>query len=117
MSTAAPLVAILPVWMQGPTALWIVVGFAGQSLFMMRFLHQWIASEKARRSVVPEAFWFFSLAGGIILLIYALHRQDPVFALGQGLGLFVYARNLRLLKREKVSKSDLKPSFPSKTGH
>lgn len=69
---------------------------------MMRFLYQWIASEKAKRSVVPKAFWYFSLGGGVILLIYALHQQDPVFILGQGIGVFIYLRNLRLLSKQKA---------------
>ena len=61
----------------------------------------WIASEKAGRSVIPLAFWFFSLGGGALLLVYALYRADPVFILGQGLGLFIYARNLMLIRKEK----------------
>ncbi len=76
---------------------WLVLGFVGQLMFSMRFLIQWVASERRKRSVVPLAFWYFSLAGGSLLLFYALHRRDPVFALGQGAGLFIYARNLYLL--------------------
>jgi lipid-A-disaccharide synthase-like uncharacterized protein len=82
---------------------WIVLGFIAQALFMMRFLVQWIASERAKRSVVPVAFWFFSLGGGALLLIYAIQRQDPVFILGQGLGLFIYIRNLWLIANERKS--------------
>ena len=77
------------------------IGFLGQGLFTARFLVQWIASEKAGRSVIPLAFWFFSLGGGGLLLIYALYRGDPVFILGQGLGMFIYARNLMLIRKEK----------------
>jgi lipid-A-disaccharide synthase-like uncharacterized protein len=66
----------------------------------MRFVVQWIASERAKRSVMPVAFWFFSLAGGSLLLIYAIQRQDPVFIAGQGLGLIVYVRNLWLIANE-----------------
>ena len=77
--------------------IWIAVGFAGQFFFFSRFLVQWIASEKKKRSVIPVSFWYFSLAGGIILLFYAIHRKDPVFILGQGVGLFVYVRNLWLI--------------------
>ena len=80
---------------------WIVLGFIAQALFMMRFVVQWVASERARRSVVPIAFWFFSLGGGTLLLIYAIQRQDPVFILGQGLGLFIYIRNLWLIANER----------------
>jgi lipid-A-disaccharide synthase-like uncharacterized protein len=73
---------------------WVVLGFVAQGLFTMRFVVQWIASERARRSVVPAAFWFFSVGGGVLLLAYALYRRDPVFIAGQALGLLVYARNL-----------------------
>ena len=78
---------------------WIAVGFLGQALFSARFFVQWIASERSKRSVVPNLFWFFSLAGGSVLLAYALHRRDPVFALGQATGLIIYLRNLRLIYR------------------
>ncbi len=73
---------------------WVVLGFAAQGLFTARFLVQWIASERARASVIPISFWFFSVGGGFLLLIYALYRKDPVFIAGQALGLFVYSRNL-----------------------
>ncbi|MEW6644286.1 MAG: lipid-A-disaccharide synthase N-terminal domain-containing protein [Pseudomonadota bacterium] len=73
---------------------WVVLGFVAQALFTMRFVVQWIASERARKSVVPSAFWFFSVGGGVLLLVYALYRRDPVFIAGQALGLVVYARNL-----------------------
>jgi lipid-A-disaccharide synthase-like uncharacterized protein len=76
---------------------WVVVGLAGQLLFSMRFLIQWIMSERARRSVMPVTFWYFSLAGGIVLLSYAIHRQDPVFIVGQSAGLVIYIRNLWLI--------------------
>lgn len=82
---------------------WIAIGFAAQAMFSARFLIQWIASERAGRSVVPVAFWFFSIAGGSILFAYALYRQDPVFIAGQGAGLFIYARNLWLIFRERRS--------------
>ena len=81
--------------------LWILFGFVAQVMFMMRFLVQWIASERARRSVMPVAFWFFSVAGGALLFIYAIHREDPVFIAGQGIGLFIYLRNLWLIHRER----------------
>jgi lipid-A-disaccharide synthase-like uncharacterized protein len=73
---------------------WVVLGFVGQAFFTMRFLVQWIATERARQSVMPVAFWFFSIGGGVLLLIYALYRRDPVFIAGQALGLLVYVRNL-----------------------
>lgn len=80
---------------------WVVFGFCGQALFMCRFLVQWIASERARRSVVPIAFWYFSIAGGLSLFAYAVHRGDPVFILGQSLGIVIYSRNLYLIYVEK----------------
>lgn len=79
---------------------WVAIGFIGQALFSARFMVQWIASERAKRSIVPKAFWFFSLGGGATLLAYALYRQDPVFIVGQGAGLFIYVRNLMLIRRE-----------------
>ena len=82
---------------------WLAIGFAGQALFTLRFLTQWIASERARKSTVPVAFWWLSLAGGAVLFLYAIHRRDPVFALGQGTGLAIYARNLVLISRRRKS--------------
>ena len=83
--------------------LWLTIGLLGQALFSVRFLVQWIASERQRRSVVPRAFWYFSMGGGITLLAYAVYRRDPVFIIGQGAGLFVYARNLWFIHREPAS--------------
>jgi len=80
------------------TLIWIVIGFIGQALFSMRFIVQWIASERLKRSIIPQAFWYFSLAGGVTLLAYAIHKQDPVFIAGQGLGLVVYIRNLYMIR-------------------
>ena len=79
--------------------LWIVLGLLGQALFTLRFLVQWLRSEREQRSVVPVAFWYLSLGGGLVLLLYAIHRRDPVFTLGQATGLVVYLRNLRLIHR------------------
>src|SRR6202044_109420 len=73
---------------------WVILGFVAQAFFTMRFVVQWIASERARKSVVPVAFWFFSIGGGALLLVYALYRRDPVFIAGQALGLLVYIRNM-----------------------
>ncbi|MDB5571954.1 MAG: hypothetical protein JWN93_3137 [Hyphomicrobiales bacterium] len=84
---------------------WVVLGFLGQGLFTARFLVQWLASERAGRSVIPLAFWFFSIGGGLLLLIYSLYRGDPVFILGQGLGLFIYARNLMLIQKDRSGRS------------
>lgn len=77
---------------------WLALGFAGQAIFSSRFLVQWIASERRRASVVPTAFWWLSIAGGVALLSYAVHRRDPVFIVGQAAGLIVYGRNLVLLR-------------------
>ena len=81
-------------------AVWLAVGFLGQALFSTRFILQWIASERQKRSVVPAAFWWFSLLGGVTLLTYAIHRRDPVFILGQSAGLIVYLRNIYFVRRE-----------------
>jgi len=83
-----------------PSTVWLVVGFLGQACFSARFLVQWIASERRRQSVVPIYFWYFSVAGGVILLAYAVHRLDPVFILGQAAGLVIYLRNLYLIARQ-----------------
>ena len=90
---------------------WVVlaVGFGGQALFSARFIIQWLASERAGRSVMPDVFWYFSLAGGATLFVYAVYREDPVFMLGQGMGLFIYARNLWLIRRERRGGVPLAP--------
>ena len=80
---------------------WVVLGFVAQAFFTMRFVVQWLASERAKRSVVPIAFWFFSLGGGGLLLIYAIQRRDPVFIAGQAMGLFIYIRNIWLIANER----------------
>ena len=81
--------------------IWLIVGFCGQALFGSRFLIQWIASEKQKRSVIPLAFWYCSIAGGLVLLSYALYRVDPVFICGQALGVLIYARNLYFIHRRQ----------------
>ncbi len=90
--------------------LWTLIGLFGQSMFMMRFVLQWIYSEKAGRSVVPEVFWYFSLVGGLIVLAYAIHKADVVFILGQATGLIIYLRNIHFIWREKKAKQQSKPS-------
>lgn len=84
---------------ESPEKLMIVVGFGGQALFASRFIIQWLKSENEKRSVIPVAFWYFSIGGGAVLLLYAIWRQDPVIICGQGLGLFIYARNLYFILR------------------
>jgi lipid-A-disaccharide synthase-like uncharacterized protein len=85
---------------------WLVVGFIGQALFFGRFFVQWIASERRRQSVVPRSFWYLSLAGGAVLLSYAIHRRDPVFILGQATGFLIYTRNLWFLHRPTTRAAD-----------
>ena len=77
--------------------IWLAVGFGAQMMFSARFLVQWIASERLRKSIIPDAFWYFSFAGGALLLTYAIYRRDPVFILGQTFGLIVYSRNIYFL--------------------
>jgi len=80
---------------------WLGAGLLGQAFFFSRFLVQWLASEKARRSVFPMAFWYLSLSGGFLLLLYAVYRKDPVFILGQSTGTFIYLRNIWLRWRSE----------------
>ena len=81
--------------------LWVVFGLAGQMLFGSRFIVQWILSERKKTSYIPVGFWYLSLCGGIVTAIYAIHRGDPVFIIGQSAGLIVYVRNLMLIYRER----------------
>jgi lipid-A-disaccharide synthase-like uncharacterized protein len=81
--------------------IWLGIGFLGQAMFSTRFLVQWMYSEHKKRSIVPIAFWYFSVAGGVTLLSYAIYKLDPVFIVGQGAGLFVYLRNLQLILRDR----------------
>ncbi len=85
--------------------IWIAIGFGGQALFGGRLLMQWLASERRGQSVIPTSFWYLSLIGGIILVIYAFHRRDPVFFFGQLGGVFIYIRNLHLISRERRAAS------------
>ncbi len=89
--------------------IFLYIGLFGQLCFSMRFIIQWIYSEKAKKSVIPVAFWYFSLSGGIILLIYAIYHRDPVFIMGQAPGVFIYSRNIYLIhknKKEEVSENE-----------
>jgi len=85
------------------STMWYAIGFLGQITFGSRFFVQWIVSERARRVVIPQVFWYLSLFGGIALLAYAWHRRDPVFAIGQAAGLLVYVRNLALHRGEATA--------------
>ena len=80
---------------------WVALGFVAQLMFTARFAVQWIASERENRMVIPLAFWFFSIGGGLLLLVYEIHRRDPVFIAGQAFGVFVYARNLYFELRDR----------------
>ena len=90
-------------WLQDHLHAWDLFGLCGQFMFMMRFIVQWIASERVKQSIVPQTFWYFSLAGGAMLFAYALHEENLVFSLGQGLGLFIYLRNLFFIHRRPAS--------------
>jgi lipid-A-disaccharide synthase-like uncharacterized protein len=80
---------------------WLALGLVGQLLFAMRFVVQWLASEREQRSVIPVAFWFFSIGGGLITLIYGLYKREPVIILGQAFSIFLYLRNLVFIARER----------------
>ncbi|MHB1351106.1 MAG: lipid-A-disaccharide synthase N-terminal domain-containing protein [Desulfobulbaceae bacterium] len=81
---------------------WLLIGFLGQACFSARFIVQWLASERRKKSIIPVTFWYFSVAGGAILLCYALYRRDPVFILGQAAGLVIYFRNLSFIRQQDV---------------
>ena len=81
--------------------LFMIVGLVGQGMFSMRFIVQWLASERAGKSVIPFSFWIFSLGGSFLLLLYAVYRHDPIFILGQAPNLLIYSRNIWLIKRGK----------------
>ncbi|MDC0074924.1 lipid-A-disaccharide synthase N-terminal domain-containing protein [Alphaproteobacteria bacterium] len=81
--------------------IWLIVGFIGQGMFASRFWFQWIASERQKKSIIPVIFWYLSIAGGLILLTYAIYREDPVFIVGQSTGLLIYSRNLYFIYRER----------------
>ena len=82
--------------------IWVMVGLLGQALFTGRFMVQWLQSERAGKSIIPLSFWYFSIAGSLILLAYAIWRSDPVFILGQSTGLFIYFRNLHFINRDRL---------------
>lgn len=82
--------------------LWLALGLFAQLMFSMRFIIQWVQSERKKKSVMPVLFWYFSIGGSISLLAYAIHKKDPVFILGQSFGCIVYFRNLYLIRKEKL---------------
>lgn len=85
--------------------IWLSIGFLGQLLFSMRFVVQWLVSEYQKRSIIPTAFWYFSILGGITLLSYAIYKRDPVFILGQSMGLVIYCRNLYFVRRHQLKEA------------
>lgn len=86
---------------------WLVIGMTGQTIFSARFLLQWIYSEYKRQSAIPMIFWYASILGGATLLGYAIHKQDPVFIIGQAGGVLIYLRNLQMRLREnKLEQSE-----------
>lgn len=93
--------------------LWVAFGLAGQIIFGARFIVQWLASERKKQSHIPITFWYISLLGGIITTVYAIHRRDVVFTLGQGAGLVVYVRNLMLIYRHRSEHVETRTAEPS----
>jgi lipid-A-disaccharide synthase-like uncharacterized protein len=81
--------------------IWLGIGFFGQAMFFGRFFVQWLASEKAKKSVIPNTFWYFSIIGGLIVLAYSIYRKDPVFIAGQSMGVLIYLRNLYFIHRKQ----------------
>ena len=92
--------------------IWLAVGFVGQSFFFMRFVVQWVATEKARKSVIPDAFWWLSIFGSLVMLSYAIYRGDPVFILAFTPNVFIYSRNLYFIKKEREEEAASKSAEP-----
>ena len=95
--------------------MWITFGLMGQCLFTGRFVVQWLSSERQKKSIIPASFWFLSIGGAVVLLIYAIHRQDIVFTIGQSSGLFIYLRNLQLIRNE--TRQTLAATHPETTSN
>ena len=95
--------------MRADITIWLIIGFIGQALFSARFFIQWLESERRKRSVIPLTFWYFSIAGGVTLLSYAIYRRDPVFILGQAMGILIYLRNLYFIKKNRQKVSEPRP--------
>lgn len=83
--------------------IWLSIGFIGQFMFSMRFIIQWLVSESKKKSIIPNAFWYFSICGGLILLAYAIYKRDLVFMVGQAMGIFIYARNIYLIHTHRTT--------------
>ena len=84
---------------------WLAFGLVAQLLFTARFLVQWISSERAGQSVVPMAFWFFSMGGGLMTLVYGVAKREPVIILGQAMATVIYVRNIMLIVKSRRSGS------------
>ena len=97
---------------------WTVLGVVGQVMFFMRWVVQWIFSERMRKSTIPILFWYFSIFGGVIILTYAIHIEDPVFILGQTVGLLIYGRNLYFIYRDRggAEPTPQAPAMPQGSG-
>ena len=96
-------------WWSAPSATemtWLAIGFLAQLMFSMRFIVQWIVSERAGKSVIPFAFWFFSMGGGLMTLAYGFVKREPVIIMGQGLSTIIYVRNIMLIMKERKQASD-----------
>ena len=89
--------------------LWTAIGLLGQACFFARFFVQWVASERRKLSVIPTAFWFFSMAGGLIVLAYGIHRRDVVIIAGQIPGVFIYTRNLYFIYKTQAHLAPAQP--------
>ncbi|MDQ3280624.1 MAG: lipid-A-disaccharide synthase N-terminal domain-containing protein [Acidobacteriota bacterium] len=95
--------------------LWLIFGLLGQILFGSRFIVQWLASERKKESYIPVTFWYLSISGGLVTTVYAIHRRDPVFIIGQSAGLIVYVRNLMLIRRPHAQSPAAQPAPPDRT--
>ena len=82
--------------------IWMIIGFVGQVFFSARFILKWVMSEIKKQSIIPLGFWYFSLLGGATLFAYAIYKEDPVFIVGQGAGLFIYSRKLYLIRKRSL---------------
>ena len=114
---AQAVAAVAEKWASTSTSdlIWHGIGLVGQCMFFMRFVVQWFASERQKRSIVPEAFWYWSIAGGAIVLIYSIHLLNPVFILAQGMGLTIYSRNLYFIWRNRHETANPTEAQPSET--
>jgi lipid-A-disaccharide synthase-like uncharacterized protein len=92
--------------LQKTELIWLFIGFVGQFVFFLRFVVQWLASEKAKKSIIPESFWYLSLVGSAVVFSYAVYRKDPVFILAFSLNIFIYVRNLMLIKNHKAEEKN-----------